>query len=182
MTKRLILILMTLVLSFSLSSKELGQSMVAINFAGGPSYFIGFSSTKVDSRNHIAADISNAEFTVDSSGDRVATFYIYWKVYVTDPVDIAITAMPDLTNPAGSMSLSYASTSTIEGNTLKSGSSVNYTIYSETVGSKTAPRINSEQITLKLDLDEATIEQISTLTDANKVFNGTMTIKLTTNA
>lgn len=185
MKKHLILIPILIFLSIPLFATYTtkGEHLVAVNFSGGPSHYIGFSSTRVDSRNHTptAIDSNEVSFQLNSNGDRIAQFYIYWKLYEVDQVTITLSELNPLkNNDSTPIELSYVSTHEVNKKTLESygrngNSTASYEIYKDSESSNSYPRIDSRLVTLKLDLDDDTMEAIGA--SENQLFN-TATIKL----
>ena len=107
--------------AFAVSEKVVeAQAIATVNFGGGPHSFIGFSSTQVNGRNPEPTTIDTVSFHLEKDGERKTnTFYIYWKIFTTERINVYVSGLTDSANGSG-VSIPVSSTNAINNSQLKS--------------------------------------------------------------
>ena len=165
--------------SYAFSETIEAQTIATVNFAGGPDYYIGFSSTQVTPRSPEPDDITNVEFKLNSNGERITNpFYIYWRIYTTEKITIKITELKHMSN--SSLNIPILSTNAIGTTQLSSGNTISsITVYTDSSNSneRRIPRIGSQILELRLNISESLANSIAR--SSVRTYTSTITISST---
>ena len=146
--KSLILFVFAIALS-NLYSTILDVEIIGVFFSGAANDIeFGFSSNEIKKFNDTPVEITSVDFALSgTNSDRVASFYVWWKVYTQNAINIEIKSSGPLQNDSDT---SIPWKGTVGGKDLSSDTSDGATIKIE---QRNYPVAGSQSVELKIHAD-----------------------------